>query len=486
MASTGTNTRKGVRLMKASLSIALGGLAALVPQGCSIDDILEVNDPDIVIEIPQTPGAAIALMNGTFRRLAESVTGTQGPDGFFMYAGLLADEWRSGDTFVQRNNQDQRIFEPANTFNQGAYRNINRVRVQATITIDALRRLVPSPQSNVGLMFTTIAYVEALIAEHYCNGTPLSEPDPVTPGAIIYGEPLTNDSVFGLAIAHADSALANRAGSADSNDVEWFASIVKARAQVARGQYAASAATIAAAGIPDNFKFLVTHSLNVNDNQIWGLNNNARRYTLVNREGVVGLDFVAGDPRLPTRTGGSGTSGRIFDTSNPIPVIRQGIYGRTSGVPIASGIEARVIEAEERLQAADFTAWLSIINALRTNASLYPPRLLPAETEPSPPAYVPAAGTVLPALAQPANDSLRIYTHFRERALWLFSTGHRLGDMRRLVRPLAQGGYGWVADGVFPTGPYFKGGSYSTALQMSVPFQEQNNPRFVQCLNLNP
>ena len=32
---------------------------------------------------------------------------------------------------------------------------------------------------------------------------------------------------------------------------------------------------------------------------------------------------------------------------------------------------------------------------------------------------------------------------------------------------------------VFPNGPYFKGGTYGTDVNVPVPFQEQNNPEYV-------
>lgn len=469
----------------------LVSLALLLPAGCDPDDILDVEDPDIVIEPPKTASGAIALKNGVFRRLAEAVSGTQSPDALFLFAGLLTDEWRSGDTFVQRNNQDQRIFQPDNTFNAGPYRNLNRVRTQAKMAIDALRDLAPDPVSNVGMMFAIVAYVETLIAEHYCNGTPLSEPDPVTAGAIIYGEPLTNDSVFSLGIAHADSALANRSGSADSNKVKWIASIVKARALVGRGQYTAAAAVIGTVPppvIPDTFKFQVTHSLNVNDNQMWRLNVDARRYTPADLEGGVGVNFVsANDPRLPRcsgRCGGPRTvPDRIFDTqwAFAMPLVRAGIWGRTSPVNIVTGIEARLLEAEAALRAGQATTWLNIINALRTNTALYPP-IEAATAE-----LTFTRGANLTAIADTfSNQASRENTMFRERAFWFFSTGHRLGDMRRLVRPVAQGGYGRAETTVYPNGAYVKGGSYGTAIQMALPFQEINNPLFTQCLDLNP
>jgi hypothetical protein len=70
---------------------------------------------------------------------------------------------------------------------------------------------------------------------------------------------------------------------------------------------------------------------------------------------------------------------------------------------------------------------------------------------------------------------------FRERAFWMYGTGHRLGDMRRLLRQ-----YGRTVDQVYPIGAWFKGGNFGDAIQMPVPFDEQNNPNFVTCTNRNP
>src|SRR5204862_2801452 len=69
---------------------------------------------------------------------------------------------------------------------------------------------------------------------------------------------------------------------------------------------------------------------------------------------------------------------------------------------------------------------------------------------------------------------------FAERARWLWLTAHRLGDLRRLVRPVAQGGYGRPANSVFPTGPYFKVNfaNYGTDVNFPVPVTEKNNPNF--------
>src|SRR5256884_1056791 len=104
-------------------AFGLSALVALLPlPGCT-HDLLQVTDPDIIPDV-NTPSGALALKNGVIFRL-EQVTaglGGNGPDNLFIYGGLLADEWRSGDTFVQRNDMDQRLFDPTNTFLAGPFR----------------------------------------------------------------------------------------------------------------------------------------------------------------------------------------------------------------------------------------------------------------------------------------------------------------------------------------------------------------------------
>jgi hypothetical protein len=77
-------------------------------------------------------------------------------------------------------------------------------------------------------------------------------------------------------------------------------------------------------------------------------------------------------------------------------------------------------------------------------------------------------------------DELRSY-HFSERAFWLFSTGHRQGDLRRMVRV-----YGEQVSDVFPWGDYIKGGVYEDNVTFPVPQSEENNPNFQGCLDRNP
>jgi hypothetical protein len=451
-------------------SLALLVLTVAAPLG-GCTDILSTTDPDIILEA-NSASAALALKNGVLLRLAQSLNGVQGPDAFFVYSGLVTDEWRSGDTFVQRNNQDQRIWWPENTFNADPYRRLNRVRIEGKTAIKGLRQYLPDSLSLVGRMFALTGYVEALIGENYCNGTPLSELSGTT---IVFGHPLSNDSVLGLAIANADSALAQAAlalpgDSILARKVTRLAAVVKGRALLDRGQFAAAAAGVV--GVPDTFRYQITHSVNANTNQIVALNNSARRYTMVDTEGVVGLNFIsANDPRLPRATGTNASTDQIFDSSYPLFVTRQGIWISTSAVSIVTGVEARLIEAEALLQAGNTAGWLAAINTLRTNTALYPPIQTGFTRGPN-----------LTAIADTfANNTSRMKTHFRERAFWMFSTGHRLGDMRRMVRQ-----YAFPADSIYPRGAYYKGGAFGTALMLPVPFEEVNNPNFTQCTNQDP
>ncbi|MEX2155333.1 MAG: hypothetical protein WD773_00665 [Gemmatimonadales bacterium] len=442
-------------------------LAALLLQGCS--DVLKVTDPDIILDANSAQGA-LALRNGSFLRLSQAVNGIQGPDALFVFSGLMADEWRSGDTFVQRNNQDQRVFQPDNTFNAGPYRSLNRIRMESERGIAALRTYLPDSTAAVASLFAITAYSEVLMGELYCNGTPLSR---VEGSNIVFGQPLTNDSVLRLAIANADSALA-QAALAGAAGVRWtrLASIVKARALLDLGQYATAATTVAA--VPTTYRFMAYHSVNSNNNQVWALNNSARRYTLTNgREGGVGIDFVtANDPRVPRQIGGA----VVFDNSVPMTLVRQALYGQYDSIPVATGIEARLIQAEAQLQAGDSIGWLAALNTMRTDTTLYP-RLgtgfAYGTTIPK--------GAALTALAMPPDRAAQVDVHFSERAFWMFSTGHRLGDMRRLLRQ-----YGRAEAQVYPNGTFIKGGTYSDAVQMPVPFDEENNPNFTGCIDRLP
>src|SRR2546426_4742322 len=153
-------TRHLTRLVRLR-ALGLVGLVALLPlPGCT-HDLLQVTDPDIIPDV-NTPSGALALKNGVIFRL-EQVTaglGGNGPDNLFIYGGLLADEWRSGDTFVQRNDMDQRLFDPTNTFLAGPPRSVKPGGAGGRAANYKLRAYAPTPGLNIGFVFALTAVVD--------------------------------------------------------------------------------------------------------------------------------------------------------------------------------------------------------------------------------------------------------------------------------------------------------------------------------------
>jgi len=172
-------------------------------------------------------------------------------------------------------------------------------------------------------------------------------------------------------------------------------------------------------------------------------------------EGGNGLPYVsAGDIRV------TGDSGIASDNNTEIWFPNK-YAGFDASIPLADYVEAQLIIAESELQAGSFSAMTQRLNDLRDAIGL---------------TALPAAGSL-----DAAVDQL-----FSERAFWLYATGHRLGDMRRLIRQ-----YGRDPETVFPTGDWFKGGlTYGTGVNLPLPRREQNNPNLPAtpdgCLDRNP
>ena len=145
------------------------------------------------------------------------------------------------------------------------------------------------------------------------------------------------------------------------------------------------------------------------------------------------------------------------------PFYLGGLYkGQFDPLVLASGVDARLYEAEGKLQGGDIPGMMTILNALRAARPTIGVTAIPA----------------LAALPTPASTDAAISLLFREKAFWTFGRGQRLPDLRRLIRQ-----YGRTQDNVFPTGLYFKGGNYGVDVNFPVPSQEQVNPLFSSCLD---
>src|SRR5205809_523483 len=284
------------------------------------------------------------------------------------------------------------------------------------------------------------------------------------------GIPLTTLQILDSAAQRFDSVLTlgidtTKADSLTARKIIYLAQVGKARALLDRAQPASvggwdSAAAVAAL-VPLSFKYVTTHTAfsNREYNGLHVFNSGASvggtgRFSVADQEGINGLNFrAATDPRVVTVLQGKG-----FDGTTDLWALQK-YPANNSPVVVADGIEAQLIVAEDQLRNANYSTWLASLNNLRANGGV--PGLAP--------------------LADPGgspNDSLRVDLTFRERAFWLFATGHRLGDLRRLIRQ-----YGRGSETVFPTGAYFKGGLYGPDVNLPVPRDERNNPNFTGCLN---
>lgn len=463
-----------VRVRRVLAAAAVG--TALITSACGDlkDDLLTAEDPDIIPPSAiNTPEAADALRIGALSRLRNMTAGSGQGDSPWMFSGLLTDEWKSGDTFLQRNETDQRTVQENNGNLNPVYRDVHRARNAAREAINALNEFKPSPASNLGQMYFVMGFAEMQLAEWFCNGQPLGD---ASSGVPEYGPPMTNQAIYALALAHFDSALTYTTAT-DAATVAVRNSILVAKGRVLIDLARFADAATAVAPVPTSYTLNATFSLTAGNNQIWALNTSAKRWVVgdsFDTSGIIknALPFAsANDPRVLVDGTSTGTSpvGRSFDTATnfvrlKVPTVGSQMYGRIEPTPIVSGIDARLIEAEAQLNASNYAGMTATLNALRAA-----PQTLGSVTTPA-----------MSGLAVPSTKDAAIDLYFREKAFWTYTRGQRLGDLRRLIRQ-----YGRSQDKVFPVGTFFKGGNYGTDVNFPVHVDEQNNPEFTGCADRN-
>ncbi len=431
----------------------LPAVVGCVLAACDTDSLLEVDEPEFATpETLDNPAALPTLYAGALGDFQVAYSGA-GDDSWLSVTSLFGDELRSSDTFTTRNATDQRSQFPTvqgNTSN-AAYNRLHYARRSAAEVAAAVERFVNAQDPRYATLKALEGYAIVALGEAFCGAVPISSSVNASPGE--EGAPLSTDDLFAQAVARFDAALAGTPASD-------LARVGKGRALLNRGRYAEAAAAVA--GVPTDFVHRVEHSGNTGrqNNPIWVLQDN-RRYTMSDLEGGNGLDYrSASDPRAPWRE----HEQLGFDQATPLFIVGR-YHDRGADVILADGVEARLIEAEAALQAGG--DWLGILNQLRANvASLMAARY---------PDYVayPQSANALPPLADPGTAAARVDLLFRERAFWLFLTGHRMGDLRRLVRQ-----YGRSQDAVFPTGAWHKGGVYGVDVNFPIPFNEAQNSQF--------
>jgi hypothetical protein len=427
------------RWARSGLALGMLGLT-----GLSCSGLTSVDAPDVRQPADYTTAAgASALATGAMTRFIDAFGAAYQQ---VTLSGLIADELVATANNVALGWDNRNPSEPA-VDGGGLYARLHGARINLLTAIAALQGTAPDSSARIGQLFAINAYTEVFFGEGFCAGVPLSRLD--SDFRPLYGPPLTGAQLYQQAVADFDSALLYAANSAR---ISQLAQVGKGRALLNLGRF--SEAAEAVAGVPTSYVYHATFVMGTLENGHSDNTGFQNRVTVPEQEGGNGLDWrTANDPRVMLLNRSPAVMG--FDRVTEVWVF---VPYRASNapIPLASGLEARLIEAEAALQVGDPVTWLNIHNALRATA------ITPA----------------LPALTDPGTAALRVDLHFRERAFWLFLTGHRHGDLRRLVRQ-----YGRDAETVFPTGAWRDGLTYGTATNIAPPASQSNNPNYSGCLN---
>jgi hypothetical protein len=339
-----------------------------------------------------------------------------------------------------------------------------------------------------GRLLAYEAYADILLADFFCSGVPLSTLDFEKDFTYHTGSPTAD--IYQQAIVLLDSALPLVT---DSADLQTFVRVSKGRALLALGQYEQAAAAVAE--VPDEamYTMKVTFGTTFSD------------LTVADGEGQNGLHYItSGDPRTASRhltflVGSQRITTNYPDKYRGHSIVNDTISSNAAlqdSVPfvLASATEARLIQAEAALQRGDLTTWLQTLNTLRTTGTYtgidttFQVDTTGTEIDTSivriDTMWVAGTGGVagLGPLSDPGTTTARVDTMFAERAAWLFVTGHREGDLRRMIRQ-----YNRDQNAVYPTGTYNSGSSmtglYGNDVNAPIPPDERINPLFHGCLN---
>jgi len=359
----------------------------------------------------------------------------------------LLPEQASGSTFDSRATPD--------------YAALQRVRGQAMQAIHALAAYNPTaPVALRGRLYAIEGFAELYLADLFCSGIPLSTLD--FNNDFTYKKGSSTSDVYQHAIVLFDSAITL---GADSVAITTLATLGKARANVALGNLAAAAPLVTA--IPTTFVASFPFNWNRQSTNAF-----LSVGFVADREGGTGQPYVsAEDPRLVTHSVGLSPFSRPMTVPDKYFVGAPADGDKVSPYPVTSGIEARLIEAEAALAAGN-ASWLTTLNALRTTCTT-------TVGCPSPAPAGDAGVEGLPPLSDPGTADARVTLLFQERAFWLYGTGVRQGDLRRLIRQ-----YHRTQSAVYPTGAYDGAPrAFGSDVTVPIPPVERPNPLFTGCIN---
>jgi hypothetical protein len=392
----------------------------LLAAACNPSSLVGVSDaPNTVVDPSQveTTSSAIELYNSAVGFMAYPLA-VNNYGGVILAGGLLTDELQGTKNGGSFNDID----DTRNGFAQGGrgpqvYRAIHQARVQQLQARQALLVYAPNaPKAWQGQLYANEGFTILYFAENFCSGIPLTVV-PLT-GEQTPTRGFTTQELFTRAIAFFDSAIV---AGADSSRFVNLARVGKARALLGLGEFVTADSVVQS--VPTDFVYNVAFTRGgVFTNYLTAT---IARYRAQDGEGGNGLVWST-DPRpgivvLSSRAGAMLWPAKYFPTSSG--TLDPTVVGAPTPVRMADGLEARLIQAEAALAAND-PRWLTILNTLRaTCITMSPCAPVPTLTDANLP----------DTLTDPGTPDARLDLVMRERAMWLYMTGHREGDLRRLA-----------------------------------------------------
>jgi hypothetical protein len=188
---------------------------------------------------------------------------------------------------------------------------------------------------------------------------------------------------------------------------------------------------------------------------VWYYNINFPSFGEGDHKNVTGLPyFSSNDPRTPATLGAAaGGQPQLFYSSGKYPAAN-------SPMTLGDYTEAQLIVAEGDIVANAYPAALTIMQALRTASGL------DFSTD-----------SIQLTNLSAATPKAQMQQLLTERAFWMWVTGHRLGDWRRVLRaPYNASPFGFVTSDVYPVGP-----GISSTLEYPTPLFTNPNPNYKAC-----
>src|SRR4029078_8734059 len=229
--------------VRAALAAGAAGLVFILGV-CSVkDELLAPQQPGVI-----SPGDVIGPTGadglyvgavGNFKNALRA--GSSNTETIWQFSGLMTDEFKSADTFSQRNDADQRTTQTNDAQLSPIYTSLQQARGYSRTALGYLQQYKPtSSNAQQAEMLFTIAFAEMQLGEDFCNGIALGE---TVNGVPQYTAPLAAKDVFTAALARVDSGLALATGAdAATMQVKNALLITKGRLLVDLGQFPAAAA----------------------------------------------------------------------------------------------------------------------------------------------------------------------------------------------------------------------------------------------------